>query len=69
MAAMALKDERPETRQAILARLPAATREILEQELEVAPVDAAASANAKARLAAAGRKLLADGRIALPERR
>lgn len=66
--AAALKDERPEVRTAMLTRLPAATKEILEQEIEVAPTDPVAGADAKARVAAAGRKLLGEGRIQLPER-
>lgn len=67
--AQALKEERSETRQSLLARLPAATREILEQELEVAPADPSASADAKERLVLSGRRLLSEGRIALPEKK
>lgn len=67
-AATALRDEKPEIRSVLLSRLPAAVREILEQELEIAPQDATASLDAKTRVAAIGRKLLAEGRIALPER-
>jgi len=67
--AQALKDERPEVRAVLMGRLPAATREILEQELEMAPADPVASVDAKARIATSGRKLLADGRIALQEKK
>jgi hypothetical protein len=66
--AAALRDERPDVRTALLGRLPPATREILEQEIEAAPTDPGAGVDAKARIALSGRKLLADGRIALPER-
>lgn len=67
--ASAMKDEKPEFRNAILGRLPAATREIILQELELSKDDKAASTDAKIKLVAAGRKLLAEGRIQLPERK
>jgi len=67
--AAALRDEKAEIRATLLGRLPVATREILEQEMEMAAPDTAAGADAKARIAFAGRKLLAEGRIALAERK
>jgi hypothetical protein len=66
-AAMALRDEKPESRDGILKRLPAAMREILQQELDLAGDDKRAMIEAKIRLLDAGRRLLADGRITLPE--
>jgi flagellar motor switch protein FliG len=67
--AAALHDEKAEIRAALLGRLPVATREILEQEMEITAPDATAAMDAKARVAFAGRKLLTEGRIALPERK
>jgi flagellar motor switch protein FliG len=67
--ASAFRAEKKEILETLLGRLPAATREILEQEIEMAPSDAVAGADAKARIAFAGRKLLAEGRITLAERK
>jgi flagellar motor switch protein FliG len=66
-AAMALRDEKPESRDGILKRLPAAMREILQQELELAGDDRRAMIEAKVRLLDVGRRMLAEGRITLPE--
>jgi len=66
--AVALKLEKAEARQALLLKLPSATREILSQELEVSVADAVAIAEAKAKIVAVGRRLLNEGRIALPEK-
>jgi len=66
-AAMALRDEKPENREGILKRLPTAMREILQQELELAADDKRAMIEAKVRLLDVGRRLLAEGRITLPE--
>jgi flagellar motor switch protein FliG len=66
--ALALKEERTDVRAALLAKLPPATREIIEQELDVTTSDPVAAADAKARIVASGRKLLNEGRIHLPER-
>jgi hypothetical protein len=65
--AMAMRDERPENRDALLKRLPVAMREILQQELELSVDDKNAIAEAKMRLAEVGRRLLLEGRITLPE--
>ena len=64
-AALALRDEKPENRLALLARLPVAMREILQQELDLSGDDKNAIADAKMKLLDVGRRLLADGRIAL----
>jgi len=68
-AAMALKDERPELRDALLRKLPAATREIIQQELELSAEDRAGSQEAKSRFVVLARRLMAEGRIAMPERK
>jgi hypothetical protein len=68
-AALALRDEKPEVRTALLNRLPVAMREILQQELEVTAEDKTAMMDAKMTLMNVGRRLLAEGRIALPEKR
>jgi len=67
VSAQALRDEKPENRDAILKKLPVAMREILAQELELAGDDKRLMIEAKVRLLDIGRRLLADGRIALPE--
>jgi len=67
ISALALRDEKPENRDAILKKLPVAMREILAQELDLAGDDKRAMIEAKVRLLDVGRRLLADGRIALPE--
>jgi len=68
-AALSLKDEKPEFRDAIVAKLPAVTREIIQQELDLSADDKTAIADAKTRLVTLARRLLADGRITLPERK
>jgi len=67
VCAQALRDERPENRDAMLRKLPVAMREILQQELDLASDDKRSMIEAKVRLLEVGRRLLADGRIALPE--
>ena len=67
VAAMAIKDEKPETRDSLLKRLPVAMREILQQELDLAADDKRSIIEAKVRLLDVGRRLLANGRISLPE--
>ncbi len=67
IAALALRDERPENRETLLNRLPIAMREILQQEMDLAGDDQSAIADAKTRLLDVGRRLLTDGRITLPE--
>ncbi len=67
--ALALRDEKPDFREAILRRLPVAIREILQQELDLAAEDRTAIADAKMKMQETGRRLLVDGRIALPERK
>jgi hypothetical protein len=67
--AMSLKDEKAEFRETILRRLPAGTREIILQELELSADDKAAMIDAKTRLVVLGRRLLLEGRIGLPERK
>jgi len=67
--ALCLKDEKPEVREALLRKLPLAMREIILQEVEMAPNDKVAVAEAKARLVSVGRRLLQEGRISLPERK
>jgi len=68
-AALALHDEKPDVRQALLARLPVAMREILQQELDLSGDDKNAIAEAKTRLLEIGRRLLVEGRLTLPEAR
>lgn len=65
--ALALHDEKPDIREGILGKLPVAMREILQQELDMAGDDKQAMIEAKMRLLEIGRRLLAEGRIALPE--
>jgi hypothetical protein len=67
--ASALKDEKPDFREAVLKRLPPAVREIIQQELDLSTEDRAASAQAKTTLVTLARRLLQEGRISLPERR
>ena len=67
--ALALRDEKPEMRATLLNRLPVAMREILEQELDVSNDDKNAIQEAKTNLMNVGRRLLTDGRIALPEKK
>jgi hypothetical protein len=67
VAAMALHDEKPEVQNGILKKLPGAMREILQQELELAGDDKRSMIEAKVRLLDVGRRLLAEGRITLPE--
>ncbi|MFA5976572.1 MAG: FliG C-terminal domain-containing protein [Elusimicrobiota bacterium] len=67
--ALALKAEESPVREAILSKLPAATREIIQQELEMSGSDAVALQEARTRLMGLGRRLLAEGRISLPERK
>jgi len=67
LAAMALRDEKPEIRDALFKRLPVAMREILQQELDLAGDDKRSMIEAKVRLLDVGRRLLAEGRISLPE--
>ncbi len=69
VAALALRDEKSEIREVLLKRLPVAMREIMQQELDLAGDDRNAMADAKMRLLDVGRRLLGDGRIALPEAR
>lgn len=69
VAALSLKDEKPEERDAVLRKLPAAMREIVQEELELSASDKAAMIDAKARLVTLARRLLAEGRINLPERK
>jgi hypothetical protein len=66
-AALAMRDEKPEAREALLKRLPIAMREILQQELELSLDDKTAIAEAKFRLSEIGRRLLSEGRITFPE--
>jgi len=66
--ATALKPEKAEWRQSLMAKLPTATREILTQELDVAAADTVSVADARSRIVAAGRRLLGEGKIALPEK-
>ena len=68
-AALALRDEKPESRTLLLNRLPVAMREILQQELDLSADDKNAMADAKMRLLEIGRRLLAEGRMSLPERK
>jgi len=68
-AALALRDEKPENRTALLSRLPVAMREIFQQELDLSADDKNAMADAKLRMLDIGRRLLAEGRMSLPEAR
>ena len=67
--AMAMRDEKPENRDAILRKLPVAMREILQQELDLTSDDKHAMIEAKMRLLDIGRRMMADGRMTLPERK
>jgi len=67
-AALALRDEKPDVRTGLLNRLPVAMREILQQELDLSANDKTAMMDAKMNLMNIGRRLLAEGRISLPEK-
>ncbi len=67
--AMALRDEKPELREAVLRRLPAGTREIVKQELELSNDDKAGMIDAKARLVTLARRMIIEGRIVLTDRK
>lgn len=67
--AQAIRAEKPEFRAAVLQRLPAATREIVLQELELSGDDKVAATDAKMKIMALGQRLLTEGRIQLPERK
>ncbi len=67
--AQALRSEKVEFRNSVLVRLPAATREIILQELELSGEDRAATTEAKVKIVNLGQRLLMDGRIQLPERK
>jgi hypothetical protein len=67
--ALALRDDRPESREALLKRLPVAMREILQQELDLSADDKNAAADAKMKMLDIGRRLLTEGKLALPERK
>lgn len=69
VVALCLKEEKPEFRDAVLRRLPVATREIIQQELDLSSDDKAAILDAKTRLVTLARRLLLEGRIGLPERK
>ncbi len=66
--ASAIRDEKPEIRNAVLGKLPAAMRTIVMEELELSKDDKTASADAKTRVMAIARRLLNEGRLKLPER-
>ncbi len=68
-AALALRDEKADFRDAILRKLPVAIREILQQELDLAANDHAAIVDAKTKLQEVGRRMLVEGKIFLPERK
>jgi flagellar motor switch protein FliG len=63
--ALALKDEKKETQDAVVRRLPPAIGQIIQQELELSGADKNGIAEAKNRLVMVARQLLTDGRIAL----
>jgi hypothetical protein len=63
--ALALKDEKPEIQTAVLSRLPAGIREIVQQELDLSTSEGTGRAEAKNRLVMVARKLVNDGRITL----
>ncbi len=65
--AASLRDERPEIRNAIVAKLPAVMRTIVQQELELSKDDKTAIADAKARVIAVARRLINEGRLKLSE--
>ncbi len=69
VAALALRDEKPEVREGVLRRLPVAMREIFQQELDLAADDKTAIADAKTKIMETGRRLLAEGRLSLQERK
>ena len=63
------KDEKPEFLEGLFRKLPAATREIIQQELEMSPDDKAALTDAKARIVVLARRLIGEGRFAMPEKK
>jgi len=67
--AQAIRTEKPEFRTAVLQRLPAATREIVLQELELSGDDKTSTTEAKMKIMSLGQRLLSEGRIQLPERK
>ena len=67
--AQALQDEKLETREGLLKRLPAGTREIIEQELEMSVDDKSAAADAKGKVVAIARQMMADGRLHFGEKK
>jgi len=67
--AQALKDEKPEFRQSVMAKLPAGTREIVQQELDLSGPDRAAAIAAKTRVMDAARRLMQEGRFTLGEQK
>lgn len=67
--AAAMKNEKPELRDGLLRRLPAATREILQQELEMSNEDRATIEISRERVVSAARRLIADGRLTMPEKK
>jgi hypothetical protein len=69
VAAQALKDEKAELRDAVLKRLPPGMREIIQQELDLSADDQAAAADAKLKVVALARQMMADGRIAMGEKK
>lgn len=69
VAALALRDEKQDFREGLLKRLPVAMREILQQELDLAVDDKGAIADAKTKLLETGRRLLAEGRLTMQERK
>jgi hypothetical protein len=63
--ALCLKDEKKEFRDAVLSRLPAAIRDIVQQESDLSGADKRAVAEAKIKLIETAVRLLAEGRISL----
>ncbi|OGR91054.1 MAG: hypothetical protein A2992_03135 [Elusimicrobia bacterium RIFCSPLOWO2_01_FULL_59_12] len=63
--ALCLKDEKKELRDAVLSRLPAGIRDIVQQESELSGGDKQAVADAKNKLVVTAARLLAEGRITL----
>jgi hypothetical protein len=68
LVALSMKGEKPEFRDAVFRKLPAAMREIIQQELELSRDDKPAIAEARNRVMASGQRLLTEGRISWPER-
>jgi flagellar motor switch protein FliG len=67
--AQALRDEKPEFKDAVLRRLPPAMREILQQELELSNDDKNASQEAKAKVLALASQMLLERRISFGEKK